>query len=375
MRTMHPTLLIGPADWDQVRMPRDEFNARINALWTEFRQARGVIVFGNAADHGALAYLTNFTPKLEAALALIPREGEPQLLVGGGVNMIDAARPLTWIHDLKPLRNAGNAVAGWASGLPLDGMLLVLGGDAMPFQLRRSIDDALGGDVAVEDGSEALRTLMLRKSEREYAVIRKACVCLDAAVSALTEVSETGAGVSDALLAAERAAYRQGAQDVRSLFSLDHGRTLQPFDMPVEWAVDPLQTYLAVRHTGYWAEGFVRASSKPDPICDKASDVLLKMIATAKPGAVGADLWKIIDAECGSLQFHPIAAGTLGNAVGLSLEEPPLLTRDCDARLETGGIYTLRTGLVDAVGGAIVSAMVSIGDAGGDIIWSAGERR
>jgi len=32
-----------------------------------------------------LAYLTNFTPKLEPALALIPRAGEPRLLVGGGV--------------------------------------------------------------------------------------------------------------------------------------------------------------------------------------------------------------------------------------------------------------------------------------------------
>ena len=28
MRTMHPTLLVGPADWDAQRMPLEEFRAR-----------------------------------------------------------------------------------------------------------------------------------------------------------------------------------------------------------------------------------------------------------------------------------------------------------------------------------------------------------
>ena len=33
MHAMHPTLLVGPADWDAARMPRDEFLARATALW------------------------------------------------------------------------------------------------------------------------------------------------------------------------------------------------------------------------------------------------------------------------------------------------------------------------------------------------------
>ena len=69
--------------------------------------ATGAIVYGDRANHAELAYLTNFTPKLEAALALIPRDGTPQLLVGGGVNMLPAARPLTFVEDLRPLRNVG----------------------------------------------------------------------------------------------------------------------------------------------------------------------------------------------------------------------------------------------------------------------------
>ena len=43
MRTMHSTLLVGPADWDAARMPRSEFEMRIAALW-QVTGAQGAIV-------------------------------------------------------------------------------------------------------------------------------------------------------------------------------------------------------------------------------------------------------------------------------------------------------------------------------------------
>jgi Xaa-Pro aminopeptidase len=372
MRTMHPTLLIGPADWDRLRMPREEFVSRIDTLWRDNRHAGGAIIYGNSRDHAELAYLTNFTPKLEAALALIPRTGAPQLLVGGGVNMIGAAKPLTWIDHLLPLRNAGATVAEWARGLAGEGRIILIGGDAMPFRMRRNLDDALGKSIAVDDETETLRAHMLRKGPHELAAIREACVCLDAAVATLIEVQESGAGVSACVLAAEHAAYHHGAQDVRSLFSLDHGRTLRPFDVAVEQAVDPLQVYLAVRHTGYWAEGFARVSVAPDPLRDKASRILHAMIAAAKPGLSCRELEQIFEAQRGTLRTHPIRDSAIGNSVGLSLEEPPLLTRGSEAKLEPGGVYSLRAGVINERGsGAIASAMLVVAESDCDIIWSA----
>ena len=58
------------------------------------------IVYGSPRDHAELAYLTHFTPKLEPAIALIPRSGAPRILVGGGANMIGAAKPLTFVETL-----------------------------------------------------------------------------------------------------------------------------------------------------------------------------------------------------------------------------------------------------------------------------------
>ena len=113
MLAMNSTLLVGPSDWDADRMPKTEFAARAGAFWRDNPPISGAIVYGDRVNHAELAYLTNFTPKLEAALALIPRVGTAQLLVGGGPNMLQAARPLTFIEKVRPLRDVGEAVAQW----------------------------------------------------------------------------------------------------------------------------------------------------------------------------------------------------------------------------------------------------------------------
>src|SRR6266404_7133746 len=132
MFTMHPTLLVGPADWDAARMPKAEFLDRFAALWRACDpKVTGLVVYGGPRDHAELAYLTHFTPKLEPGIALIPRTGAPRLLVGGGVNMLGAAKPLTWIETLLPLRDAGAAIARWAAET---GEVALINGDAMPFR-------------------------------------------------------------------------------------------------------------------------------------------------------------------------------------------------------------------------------------------------
>lgn len=374
MQTMHPTLLIGPADWDPGQMPRAEFDRRIAALWRANAQAVGAIVFGTSADHAALAYLTNFTPKLEAALALIPRDGAPQLLVGGGVNMIAAARPLTFVEQLAPLRDPGKAAVIWARTLPAGGPLILIGGDAMPFAMRRELDAALLAERTIDDGTVHLGKQMLSKAPAEVAALRAACAGLDRAVSALRAAHLSGAGVTQTLLVAEQTALRGGAQDVRSLFSTDGGRTLRPFDVPVAGVVDPLQVYIAVRHAGYWAEGFVRAARATDPLGEQANRVLRATIAAAKPGKSCRDLAQSAAAARGSWLTHPMTDAVFGNSIGLSLQEAPILARAGTAMLTAGAVYSLRAGLLDGDGaGAIASAMLRVTESGSETLWPTSE--
>ncbi len=370
MQTMHPTLLIGPGDWDPQQIPREDYDSRLAALWHDHDKASGVIVYGNSRNHAALAYLTHFTPKLEAAMALIPRRGEPQMLIGGGINMLPAAKPLTFISAMAPLRDAAKSAADWARGLGAGTSLVLIGGHAMPNDLRCALDRALGAGLRVVNGDAALQARMRKKSPRELRMMREACITLDTAVAALRGAVRDGKSATDCILHAEHAALRRGAQDVRSLFSLDGGRTLRPFDVPIARRCDPLQVYLAVRHDGYWADAFVRAAAPEEALQIKVAKILRAIVAEAKAGVSCRELQQIVDAGRGASKPHPLADGVFGSSIGLSLDEPPMLNRGSDVTLEHGAVYSLRAGLIDEAGaGAVISAMVAVTADGCEILW------
>jgi Xaa-Pro aminopeptidase len=369
MLAMNPTLLVGPSDWDAAKMPEAEFAARAGAFWRGNPPASGAIVYGDRVNHAELAYLTNFTPKLEAALALIPRDGAPQLLVGGGVNMLPAARPLTFIKDLRPLRDVGKTVAKWSheqgGGAPV-----LIGSGFMPHALHREIAAASTGEI--DDKTAGLRALMRRKSAHELAAQRESCAALDAAVVAMRVAQAAGADVTAAVLAGEQVANRHGAQEVRTLFSLDRGRTLRPFDILVERAVDPLPVYVAIRKLGYWAEGFAILTASHHPTAERAHAALRSGVTRMQAGEHCGELARSIARE--SQPLHPITARVAGNAIGLALEEVPIITAGCDDAIEPGGVYSLRVGLSDPRGHAIVSAMVAVHEQGNEVLWSSPER-
>jgi Xaa-Pro aminopeptidase len=364
MLAMNSTLLVGPSDWDAARMPKAEFVARAGAFWRDNPPASGAIVYGDRVNHAELAYLTNFTPKLEAALALIPRDGAPQLLVGGGVNMLPAARPLTFVEDLRPLRNVGSTVAKWSHEQGV-GAPVLIGSGFMPYALHQEITAAWSGEM--DDKTAELRRLMGRKSARELAAQRETCAALDAAVAAMRAAQGAGADVTAAVLAGEQIANRRGAQEVRTLFSLDGGRTLRPFDTLVERTVDPLQIYVAVRKLGYWAEGFTVLTASPQPCAERAHAVLRSAVARMQASEHCAELARSIAQE--GLPLHPITAEVVGNAIGLALAEHPVISTGCDDAIEPGGVYSLRVGLSGPRGHAIVSAMVAVHDWGNEVLW------
>ena len=362
MATMHPTLLIGPADWDPARLPRNEFLGRIAAFWRAADPGiGGVAVYGSPRDHAELAYLTHATPKLEPIVALIPRAGEPRLLVGGGANMIGAAKPLTWVENLLPLRDVGQTIARWARET---GPLALINGGAMRFGLRQEIEAALG--TAPPDVTGLLAAAMRRKSARELALIREACAGVQATIAAMRDAQRAGRGMTDTVLAGERAAWRGGAQDVRTLFGRDG---LGPFTLPDAGPADPMQAYAAVRHDGYWAEGLAPLSRSPQPAMSEANGLLAQAIARMKPGARRSDIGNFLRRSIGADRVHPVTRDDFGGAIGLDLPNPGCFNGTDGNHLAAGEVYTMRVGLHDAAGAAVVSAMVVITEGGHDLMW------
>jgi hypothetical protein len=354
MLTVHPTLLIGPSDWQPERMPETEFNARIETLWRSFPEAARLFIYGTPRHHAELAYLTNLVPKLEPSLTLLSRTEPPRLLVGGGANMLGASRPLTWIRDVMPLKTLDSVDKSGGA---------LIGGGYMTTATRRAFGE-------MPDARSLLWTQIRHKSSFELAAIGEACTTLSAAMAAVREAQRTGADVTGAILAGEHAANSRGAQDVRALFSVDGGRTLQPFEMLIARTVDPLHIYLAVRQYNYWAEGFALVARRPSPIAETAAALLRAAIVAIKPGASAAAVAQIIEAGRGRYGAHAVTENAWATSLGLALEEPPFT--DLGATFEIGEIYSLKIGLTDGTEQHVItSAMVAVHEGGSDVLWTA----
>ncbi len=115
MRMKSTALLTGPYDWDPELVPLAEFEARLAAVRRVLAEsgATALLVHGHSVDHGALAYLTGFMPKLGPAFALVPLEGPIRVLASGGPGMVSSAKRLTWVEDVRPLSNLRNALNEW----------------------------------------------------------------------------------------------------------------------------------------------------------------------------------------------------------------------------------------------------------------------
>jgi Xaa-Pro aminopeptidase len=357
MLTPHPTLLIGPSDWMPERMPQAEFTGRIEALWAGHPQAERAIVFGNSRHHAELAYFTNLIPKLGPSVALLSRTGEHQMFVGDAANMLGAARPLTFIENVASMKDAAAVIVVGKAG-PRS---LLVGADYMPLALRRTITEALGGDAAAIDATPQVWSQMRRKSRYELNAIDAAVKTTGAARKAMRAALMAGAGVTEVILAGERAAGAAGAQDVRTLFSLDGGRTLRPYVAQTKQLTDPLLAYLAVRRFNYWAECFPMFTKQPQStrLYEKAWEAMGSALSAIKSGFVAHDIGQLIAAAIEPFQAHPVTLHAFAQRMGIGLEEAPYT--DIGATFEEGEVYSVRVGATDgSQGGMICSSMILV---------------
>jgi Xaa-Pro aminopeptidase len=364
MLTPHPTLLIGPSDWDAERMPRAEFERRIDALWAHAPLAERAVIYGNSRHHAELAYFTNLIPKLGPAVALLSRTGPQRMFVGDAINMLGAARPLTWIEDVASMKDATAAIT--AGGTQRS---LVVGTDYMPMALRRVITEALGD---ASDATAQVWSHMRHKSHYELDAIDAAVKATGAARKAMREALMSGGDMTDVILAGEHAANAGGAQDVRTLFSLDGGRTLRPFDLPTEQQADPLLAYLAIRRFNYWAECFPLFTTRSEStrLHEKAWAAMGSVLSAIKAGVATHEIGQLLAAAIVPYQAHPVIGHAFAQRMGLALDEPSCA--DIGASFEEGEVYSLRVGAVDEKRASLICSRMFLVEADGLVVFDEG---
>jgi Xaa-Pro aminopeptidase len=261
--------------------------------------------------------------------------------------MLDAAKRLTWVEDVRPLGNVPklvaefvgdrNALATWAFG-------------ALPQALYTGIAGAVAprGLLSLDQTLDAVRR---RKSPRELELIHGAARLLATATEAFAASVRAGTGVRSAALAAERAAIAAGAQDARVMASLSPAGVPLPLDAASdERALDPANAGIAVQNHGYWASGYVTVARKPGAACARAREALAAALAVARGGTRLPD-------------------GVAANAIGLSLEEGSALEERPVGPLETGVVYAVTSSATESGETAYASALVAVTENGCDALW------
>ncbi|HUC52163.1 MAG TPA: M24 family metallopeptidase [Xanthobacteraceae bacterium] len=376
MLTMQPSVTIGSYLWAQDQLPSDEFTLRLGDLRAAMERQNwpAVLVYGDVREHAALAYLTNFIPRVRWGMALLPREGEERLLCAMSTRDLPAMRTLTWIADVKSGMGPEwqKAFDPWferfAGNEPRE--LGTIGFDIMAPALHGALRRSLGQRFSLRRADDLVMIPPARKRPRELTMMRASCRLLEKAAKVFVENWRSHREPETAALESERLARSLAAQDVRTLVSLDGGRTLVPFAGRFERKGGALVGYLAVKVMGYWADMFVTVDDGAKSVARQhAEAALAALVGGMRPGARCAELHaKALD-TLAPYSLHPVLGGSVGHAVGLSLNEQPDLRAGADTKLTEDGIYSLQVGIADAgAGNVLLSAIVRNAAKGAEVL-------
>ena len=127
---------------------------------------QAVLIYGDSAEHAALAYFSNFTPRLRWGTALFPRRGDPRLILAMSPRDLPAMRLMTWIDDVHSDANWQSAFNPWlgklAGGEPID-----IGGaglDQMRPALFQSLENSLDNRFRLHEADAAIAAATIKKS-------------------------------------------------------------------------------------------------------------------------------------------------------------------------------------------------------------------
>src|SRR5262249_29405453 len=160
-----------------------------------------------------------------------------------------------------------------------------------------------------------------------------------------------------AALDAEQVARSRAAQDVRTLVSLDGGRTLVPYQGRFEKRPGPLVGYIAVKVSGYWADMFITASHHGSAM-PRAESALRTLIANVRPGRRTAALYATTRQAPQPFPLHAALAASVGHGIGVSLDAKPEFRAVGDSVLQEDGVYTLQVGTAHPNEHVLISAIV-----------------
>ena len=363
MDTLHTVLNRGRSVWDRTRLPEEEFRRRLNAVRAGMKE-RGVdllLVYGDSWKYGNLAYVSHFIPKNRGALAVVPMEGEPALVIQEPSRNNPFSSTLTWIQEShsvgKFAQGVGEALK--ARGLKPKRVGVVSVEEQLNIREWRELGKLFEGAEwrDLGDHFSALRSV---KSDVEVNLLKETIRILQEALTVFRK--SAGAGRKEYEIAAEieRAARWQGVEDFRLLLA----RSGQPEiglrpagDSPLKNG-EAILLLVAASYQRYWAEiGQTFCLGQPAQEIvksyDMAKSAFRRLVESSKSGTAAA---ACLNEVASPAARNSLQAYGLGHGSGLDLCESPILGKNGNIAIKPGMVLTLRSCFTGKeCGGALIS--------------------
>jgi len=351
--TLHTVLNRGRSVWDRARLPEDEFRRRLGAVRAGMKE-RGVdllLVYGDSWKYGNLAYVSHFIPKNRGALAVIPMEGEPALVIQEPSRNNPFSSTLTWIQEVH---SVGKFAQGVGEAIKVRSLKPKrLGAVSVEQQLNirewRELGRLFEG-VERRDLGYHFNTLRRVKSDVELTLLRQTIRILEEAVAVFRKSGSPDQKEYEIAAEIERAARRQGVEDFRLLLA----RSGQPEiglrpagDSPLKKG-EAILVLAAASYQRYWAElGQTFCLGRPPDDVVKSYDVAARafrrLVEGIKTGVSPVAATACLNDVSSPAARDSLQAYGLGNGLGLDLCEEPVLGKEGNAAITPGMALTLRT--------------------------------
>jgi Xaa-Pro aminopeptidase len=376
METMQPTLKSGRYAWDRINMPVEEFQERVKKIRKAMKK-EGIdllLLYGNGFnEYGNYSYVSNTITRLpQGSMVALPLKGEVTLMFEGASRGVSSVKKMTWIDDVRASGNISKECNAYLKEKQLTSC--VIGGvglkHLMPSYQYQLLTDSLPGRKIV-DSDRLLNELRMVKSRVEILQIQRAARIVSRVFEfiANTPFVEPAENVLEA--AARREARLEGTEDFRMMIlkpSEENGAFRPPEERPIR-AGDRIIIYLAVEFERYWAEAvrtitFADASFRetlPDPVKTLYKNILQGM----NIGKKMSQLYRDAMAKIAKAKFEEISGYGMGQGIGLSLKEIPLIAKEDRTLLADGMCLSLRLGIRDKeLGAAMTGETISFSKAG-----------
>ncbi len=380
METIQPNLKNGRNVWDRINMPDEEFRKRIRNVRMEMKK-EGIdvlILYGYGFnEYGNYCYLSNFLVRLpRGALMILPFRGEPCLIFEGASRGIPSFRKTTWVEEIRASGDVSKECLRYLEEKNLINSNIGFAGifELMPYHQFEFLSENLSHSKII-DADHIIKKLRMVKSQREVDQIRRSSRIIRNLFSIITDIRFQTLNERELEAMIYREARLEGAEDIRIMIA-------RPMQVP--WAFRPLESMevspyetiilnISVEYERYWAEAaktfIFRDLFLMESKVEKLDILYGKIIKNMKPDKLISQFYEESISEIKNQGFSYIDEYGMGQAVGLSPNELPIISEREIEVFKEGMTFSLRL-LVkdDAIGARMIGNTIYLTKKGAIIL-------